>query len=308
MRLAFMGTPEFALTTLKALAASSHEISAVYSQAPSRAGRGKKLRLSPVHAFAEAAGIEVRTPHSMRKTAVIDEFCALELDACIVAAYGLILPKRVLAHPSHGCINVHASLLPRWRGAAPINRAIMAGDTKSGISIMEMEAGLDTGPVLLSEAVAIGSTTTASGLHDELADLGAGMLLRVLEDLENGELVAAPQPDEGATYADKIEKAEGIIDWSAKAESIDCLIRGLSPFPGAWFTIGENRFKALNSRAVASASHAAPGQLIDDQLTIACGEGAVQILELQRAGKGPMAAADFLRGFPLAAGTSAGLS
>lgn len=302
MRLAFMGTPEFALPTLQALAASSHELRAVYTQAPKPAGRGKRLRRSPVHDFAEKHGIEVRTPKSLRRTEVIDEFCALNLDACVVVAYGLILPRRVLAHPELGCINVHASLLPRWRGAAPLNRAIMAGDTETGVSIMKMEKGLDTGPVLLMDRVPITPETTAEVLHDQLAELGSKLLLQALQGLEDGTLSATAQSDEGASYADKIDKAEGVINWNEPADSVDCLIRGLSPFPGAWFTIDGIRFKALNSRVGASDQVAAPGTLLSSDLTIACGKGSVQILELQRAGKGPMATADFLRGFPLAAG------
>lgn len=306
MRLAFMGTPEFALPTLQALAASSHELRVVYTQAPKPAGRGKRLRPSPVHDFAEKHGIEVRTPKSVRKTEVIDDFCALSLDACVVVAYGLILPSRVLAHPKLGCINVHASLLPRWRGAAPLNRAIMAGDTETGVSIMKMEKGLDTGPVLLVDRMPIPPETTAEVLHDQLAEMGSKLLLQALQGLEDGTLSATAQSEEGATYADKIDKAEGVINWNEPADSVDCLIRGLSPFPGAWFTIDGIRFKALNSRVGASDQAAAPGTLLSSDLTIACGKGTVQILELQRAGKGPMAAADFLRGFPLAAGLVAG--
>lgn len=305
MQLAFMGTPEFAVPALRALLAAGHDMLVVYSQPPAKGGRGRKLRPSPVHAFAEDQGIEVRTPKSMRKSSVIDEFCEAELDAAIVAAYGLILPSRVLAHPKFGCINVHASLLPRWRGAAPINRAIMAGDTETGVSIMKMEKGLDTGPVYVSEKVSITAETTAGRLHDQLADLGSKLTLDVLAGLDAGTVEPTSQPEHGATYADKIDKAEGIIDWSEPAEKVDCRIRGLSPFPGAWFTIDGTRFKALNSCKVHVSHGKAAGTILDDKLTIACNDGAVQILSLQRAGKGPMEAAEFLRGLPVPAGATA---
>lgn len=302
MRLAFMGTPEFSVPALEALLAAGHEIASVYTRAPKPGGRGQRPRPSPVHAAAEAAGLEVRTPATLRDTQVQAAFAALDLDAAIVVAYGLILPPPVLAAPRHGCLNIHASLLPRWRGAAPIQRALMAGDAETGVSIMAMEAGLDTGPVLRRAALPIRADDTAGSLHDALAALGAAEIVATLDGL--GSLVAVPQPEAGVTYAEKIDKAEARVDWSRPAPDVDRQIRGLAPFPGAWTEIRGERVKLLLSAAVDG--DGVPGTLLDDRLTVACGSGAVRLLALQRTGRGAMPAADFLRGFPLAAGDRLG--
>jgi methionyl-tRNA formyltransferase len=298
-----MGTPDFAARILRDLAAwtgaNGHDIVAVYSQPPREAGRGKKPQPSPVHRLAERLGIPVFTPVRLRDAAEQAAFAALDLDLAVVAAYGLILPKAILDAPRLGCLNVHASLLPRWRGAAPIHRAIMAGDPVSGVCIMRMEEGLDTGPVYRRREIAIGPEMTTGELHDALAALGGAPLFEAIGDLQAG-AVPAPQPDEGVTYAKKIDKAEARIDWSRPAAEVDRVIRGLSPFPGAWFEARGERIKALRSR-VAQGSGVA-GTVLDERLTIACGGGAVQLTELQRAGKGAMDAATLLRGFPLGTG------
>lgn len=299
MRIVFMGTPDFSVPVLEALVDVGHEIVGVYSQPPRPAGRGKRDRPSPVHARAEALGLDVRTPVSLRPAAVQADFAALGAEVAVVVAYGLILPQAVLDTPKLGCLNIHASLLPRWRGAAPIHRAIMAGDAKTGVCIMQMEAGLDTGPVLLRREIDIAPEETTAILHDRLSALGATAIVEALEGLET--LVAQPQHDEGVTYADKIDKAEARIDWTAPAVEIDRLIRGLSPFPGAWFEHGSARIKVLGSRLAEGSG--GPGQLLDDRLTIACGEGAVQLTRLQRAGKGAQDAAEFQRGAGLAVGS-----
>ncbi|MBZ0122461.1 MAG: methionyl-tRNA formyltransferase, partial [Roseovarius sp.] len=271
----------------------------VYCQPPRPAGRGRKPRPGPVQARAEALGLPVRHPASLKDAAAQAEFAAWNADVAVVVAYGLILPQRVLDAPRHGCLNIHASLLPRWRGAAPIQRAIMAGDKETGISIMRMEAGLDTGPVLLREAVPIGPGDTAGELHDRLAELGARLIVEALARLDS--LVPEPQPETGVTYADKIDKAEARIDWSAPAASVDARIRGLSPFPGAWTGIGGERVKLLASRL--AEGQGAPGEVLDGALSVACGEGAVRILRLQRAGRAAQDADAFLRGMPLPPGT-----
>ncbi len=299
MRLIFMGTPGFSVPALRALLAAGHEVAAVYCQPPRPAGRGRKPRPGPVQAQAEALGLPVRHPASLKDAAAQAEIAAWNADAAVVAAYGLILPPPVLAAPRHGCLNIHASLLPRWRGAAPIQRAIMAGDKETGISIMRMEAGLDTGPVLLREAVPIGPGDTAGELHDRLAELGARLIVEALARLDS--LVPEPQPETGVTYADKIDKAEARIDWSAPAASVDARIRGLSPFPGAWTGIGGERVKLLASRL--AEGQGAPGEVLDGALSVACGEGAVRILRLQRAGRAAQDADAFLRGMPLPPGT-----
>ncbi|MCB1353209.1 MAG: methionyl-tRNA formyltransferase [Rhodobacteraceae bacterium] len=298
MRLIFMGTPDFSVAALDALVAAGHEILCVYSQPPRPAGRGKKPRPSPVQARAEALGLPVRHPVSLKGAEAQADFAALGADLAVVVAYGLILPQAVLAAPARGCLNIHASLLPRWRGAAPIQRAIMAGDAETGVCIMQMEAGLDTGPVLLRESLAIGPEDTAGDLHDRLAGLGAELIVAALAELDG--LRPEAQPEAGVTYAAKIDKAEAKIDWSRSAAEIDRQIRGLSPFPGAWAEIGGERVKLLLS-TVADGSGPA-GTVLDDDLRVACGTGALRLLRLQRAGKGAMAARDFLRGFPVAAG------
>ena len=308
MRLAFMGTPEFASASLAELIASGADVAAVYTRAAQPAGRGKKLRRSPVHDLADAHGLEVRCPKSFRKRQVLDEFAALDLDAAIVVAYGLILPQAALDAPRYGAFNLHASLLPRWRGAAPIQRAIMAGDDVTGVQVMRMEAGLDTGPVLLSETTPIRSDDTAASLHDRLAAIGAQLLPRFLAALARGGVVETPQAEEGVSYAEKISPAEARIDFARPAAEVDRHIRGLSPFPGAWFEAtgarGPERIKALMSAPSEAGAAGAPGEVLslDDGLTVACGDGAVRLLRLQRAGKGPQDAETFLRGFPIAVG------
>ena len=300
MRLVFMGTPDFAVETLKALIASGHDIACVYSQPPRPAGRGLAERPSPVHAFATAQGIEVRTPTSLKSADEQARFAELDADAAVVVAYGLLLSKPVLDAPRLGCFNVHASLLPRWRGAAPIQRAIISGDNESGVTIMRMEEGLDTGPMCKVGRIAITPTTTAQTLHDELAALGAQLMVEVLAQ---DTISATPQPADGVTYAKKIDKAEARIDFTKSAVEVRNHIHGLSPFPGAWFAMNGTRIKVLLCEVVSS--HGTPGTFLDDALTIACGSGAIRLLKLQREGKGAMEATDFLRGFPIASGTEA---
>jgi methionyl-tRNA formyltransferase len=298
MKLVFMGTPDFAVVTLQALVAAGHEIICVYSQPPRPAGRGQNLRPSPVHAHAVSLGLEVRTPLSLRNEEQQKSFAALGTDAAVVVAYGLLLPKRILEAPRLGCFNVHASLLPRWRGAAPIQRAIMAGDKGSGVCIMQMEEGLDSGPVCNAARIDIVPSTTAASLHDELAGIGARL---VVETLNGNKIKCVKQPVEGVTYARKIEKAETHVDFGKAARDVRNHIHGLSPFPGAWAMIGDARVKILNCE-VREKSGAA-GIALDDALTIACGSQAVGLLKLQREGKGAMDADTFLRGFPVAKGT-----
>lgn len=293
MRVVFMGTPAFSVPVLEALHAR-HEVVCVYSQPPRPAGRGKKDRPSPVQARAEELGIAVRHPAGLRDSVEPAEFAALGADVAVVVAYGLILPKAILQAPRFGCLNIHASLLPRWRGAAPIHRAIMAGDVATGVCIMQMDEGLDTGPVLLRRELAIGPQETTAELHDRLSHLGADAIIAALDRLPG--LVAVPQSDDGVTYAAKIDKAEARVDWSRPAPEVDRLIRGLSPFPGAWAAIAGERVKLLRSRAVPG--QGAPGQVLEG-FTIACGSGAVEVLEAQREGKRPMAAGHILRGLVL---------
>ena len=300
-----MGSPEFSCAPLRALIAAGHEIAAVYCQPPRPAGRGKKPRATPVQALAEDLHLPVRHPETLRNAEAQAEFTAWAADIAVVVAYGLILPQAVLDAPRLGCVNIHASLLPRWRGAAPIHRAIMAGDDETGISIVQMEAGLDTGPVLLTRTLPIGAEDTTAALHDRLSQLGAEAIVSALADFDS--LTPVPQPQEGVTYAEKIDKAEAAIDWSNDAAEIDRQIRGLSPFPGAWTTHSGRRLKFLACRrAQARPDGAAAGSVIDG-LTIACGTGAIEITELQPEGKPRMAAADFLRGTDLPAGTILGL-
>lgn len=302
MRVVFMGTPDFAATVLKALIAANHEIVCVYSQPPRPSGRGHKRQPSPVHQLAEEKGILVRCPASLKKPEEQQEFAALHADVAVVAAYGLILPKSVLDAPKHGCLNVHASLLPRWRGAAPIQRAIMAGDERTGVCIMRMDEGLDTGPVLLRDSLPIGPETTAGLLHDQLADLGARLMTVALGMLNlDNTAIAMKQPENGATYAKKIEREESRIDWNKSAVVIERLIRAMAPHPGAWFEHEGERFKVL--KACLTEDRGQPGTVLDDSPTIACAEGAIRILTLQRQGKAPMEAQAFLRGYTLPAGT-----
>lgn len=292
MKLIFMGTPDFSVPVLDALH-RAHEIVAVYCQPPRPAGRGKADRPSPVQARAAALGLPLRHPVSLRSEAAVRDFAALGADLAVVVAYGLILPQAILDAPRLGCLNIHASLLPRWRGAAPIQRAIMAGDRETGVCIMQMEAGLDTGPVLLREAVAIGAEETTAELHDRLSALGARLIVQALEQLP---LPAVPQPAEGVTYAAKIDKAEARVEFHRPAAEVDRLIRGLSPFPGAWILVNGERIKLLRSRL--AAGEGTPGQVLHG-FTIACGIGAVEITEAQREGKRPMSAAEVLRGLIL---------
>ncbi len=299
MRVVFMGTPEFSVPVLDALVAAGHDIASVYCQPPRPAGRGKKDRPTPVHARAAALGLEVRHPVSLKGDAEQAEFAALKADVAVVVAYGLILPQVILDAPAQGCLNIHASLLPRWRGAAPIHRAIMAGDAETGVCIMQMEAGLDTGPVLMRSATAIAAEETTAQLHDRLSDMGSGLIVEALDHLAT--LTPETQPEEGVTYAHKIDKAEAQIDWTQPAKDVDRKIRGLSPFPGAWCEVEGQRVKLLASRVSERAGTA--GEVLDDMLSVACGEGAVELLRLQRAGKGAQDRDVFLRGFPIAKGT-----
>jgi methionyl-tRNA formyltransferase len=304
-----MGTPAFALPALQALVAAGHDVACVYSQPPRAAGRGMQEKLSPVAALARARNIELRMPGDLKETQTQQAFAALELDAAIVVAYGLILPPAILSAPRFGCLNLHASLLPRWRGAAPIQRAIMAGDNETGVMIMQMDEGLDTGPVLASEKLAIASRETGGGLHDRLAQTGAQLLCNTLMQLEKGNLHAVPQARDGATYAKKISNAETRIDWMRPAVEVDRHIRALSPAPGAW---GETevshrleRIKILSTEIVEEKSDpsAWPGTVLSSDLKVACGRGTIKLVTLQRAGKTPQDAASFLRGFRLPPGS-----
>jgi methionyl-tRNA formyltransferase len=299
LRLAFLGTPDFAVPTLIELIGQGHDIAAIYSQPARPKGRGLVAEPSPVARQAALHGLPLRTPESLKNADAQAEFSALKLDAAIVVAYGLILPKPILVAPRLGCFNLHGSLLPRWRGAAPIQRAIMAGDTETGVMVMRMEEGLDTGPVLMAERVAV-RRKTYGDLHDELARLGADLMARALAALERGSIAEQAQSPEGATYARKILKEEARIDWSKSNLEIDCLIRGLSPVPCAWCETRGERLKILYAEPVAG--HGSPGEILDDRLTIACGQGALRVLRLQRAGRGPMQAEEFLRGFALQPG------
>jgi len=301
LRLIFMGTPEFAVPTLLELVAHGHEIAAVYTRAAKPAGRGMKLQPTPVEVEARRLGIPVATPVTLKTPEALEEFRAHHAEAAVVVAYGMILPRAILDTPTLGCFNLHASLLPRWRGAAPINRAVMAGDTETGVMVMKMDAGLDTGDVAMAEHMAITDAMTAADLHDALAPLGADLMVRAMGALERGKLQLTRQSDDGVTYATKIEKAEARIDWNKPAHAVLRHIHGLSPFPGAWCEMPIEgqlaRLKVLRC-AMADGSGVA-GDLLDDQLAVACKDGALRILELQRAGKAPMKAEDFLRGTPL---------
>tara|TARA_B100000787_G_C16146679_1_gene274587 strand:- start:162 stop:1058 length:897 start_codon:yes stop_codon:yes gene_type:complete len=298
-----MGTPDFSVPVLEALVAAGHEIVCVYCQPPRPAGRGKKLRPTPVHACAEALGLAVRHPLSFKAADAVAEFAAFGADLAVVVAYGLILPQTVLNEPTYGCVNIHASLLPRWRGAAPIHRAIMSGDAETGVCIMQMEAGLDTGPVLARQRTPIGVTETTGGLHDRLSTLGAALIVQVLPQLPD--LAPVTQPDDGVLYAAKIEKSEAVIDWVQPASKIDHQIRALAPFPGAWTLINGERVKLLGSEC--GAGSAAPGTVLDASLTIACSTDALRVTRAQRAGKAAQDVGEFLRGWPVPVGLKLGL-
>lgn len=300
MRLIFMGTPDFAVPTLVELAARGHEIAAVYTRAPKPAGRGMDVQHTPVEQEARRLALAVHTPRTLKDEQAQAAFRAHNADAAVVVAYGLILPKSVLEAPRLGCFNVHASLLPRWRGAAPINRAIMADDAESGVTIMKMDEGLDTGAMAMAERIQIGADMTAGELHDALSRLGADLMLRALAAAERGSLALTPQPAAGVTYANKISKNETRIDWSKPWKQVHDHIRGLSPFPGAWFEIDGVRVKAL--RSTKGDGSGAAGTVLDNTLTIACGAGAVRLTQVQRAGKQPMSADEFLRGTPVKPG------
>ena len=298
MRIVFMGTPDFSVPVLTEIIGQGHEVVAVYARAPKPAGRGMEMKLSPVHALAERFGIPVHTPKSLRTPEAAELFASHDADVAVVVAYGLILPEAILDAPHECCLNLHASLLPRWRGAAPIQRAIMAGDAETGVMVMKMDVGLDTGPVAMAERVAITPQMTAGELHDKLSPLGADLMVRALAALSRGALRFQPQAEAGVTYAHKIEKAEARIDWTAPAKAVHDHIRGLSPFPGAFFEgdfgRGPERIKVLRAQVCEGAGP--PGALLGDALTVACGSGALRLIEIQRAGKAPMSPQEFLRG------------
>ena len=319
LRLVFMGSPAFALPALRALGDAGHEIVCVYAQPPRPAGRGHRPQRAPVHRLAEASRLPVRTPVSLKSADEQAAFAALAADAAVVVAYGLILPRAVLAAPRLGCFNIHSSLLPRWRGAAPIQRAILAGDTGTGITIMQMDEGLDTGPIVIQRPVPITAETTATSLHHTLAALGAELIVAALDGVASGTLAPEPQPSEGATYAAKLERGEGHLDWSRPAVALERAVRALNPWPGTWFQHRGERIKVLSaadrgSGAPAADGESKPGVVLDaagssgggDTLTVACGEGALTLLRLQRAGRTPVDAAEFLRGYPLTPGTRLG--
>ncbi|MEQ3746172.1 MAG: methionyl-tRNA formyltransferase [Henriciella sp.] len=309
LRIAFMGSPDFSVPVLAALVEAGHDVVCVYSQPPRPAGRGKKLRPTPVHKWAEDHGIEVRTPKSLKKEPEQAAFAALELDAAVVVAYGLILPQQVLDAPRLGCMNMHASLLPRWRGAAPIHRAIIDGDEETGVQAMMMEAGLDTGPVLATKKTPIMATDTTGSVHDRLAELAADLAVTALAGLADGSIIPEPQIEDGVIYAHKVTSEDQRIDWSKPAAEVDCQIRGLSPFPGAWFFYQPDdepeplRMKALLSRVDGGAEGKAAGAVLDDELLVQCGDGkAVRLLRAQKPGSKAMDAETLLRGLPIPGG------
>jgi methionyl-tRNA formyltransferase len=308
LRVIFMGTPQLAVPTLAGIIVAGHEVVAAYTQPPRPAGRGMGTRRSDVHAFAESASIPVLTPSNLKSREIQAEFADKRADVAVVVAYGLLLPAAILEAPRHGCLNLHGSALPRWRGAAPIARAIMAGDTETAAMVMRMDQGLDTGPICLSERIAIAPDMTAGELQDRMAAVGAGIVAQALAALEAGGLDCRPQPLDGVTYAHKIDKAETRIDFGRPAGEVHNLIRGLSPAPGAWFEIGgggrRERVKVL--RSTLAQGSAEPGVLLDTSLAVACGQGAVRFLDVQRAGRRPMSASEFLRGFPISPGQRLG--
>ncbi len=296
-----MGTPDFAVAALKALYKAGHQIAAVYCQPPKPAGRGHLMQKTPVHLAAEKLGLEVRTPKTLRDPLEQEKFAALQSDVAVVAAYGLILPPPILSAPKHGCLNIHGSLLPRWRGAAPLQRALLAGDKETGITIMQMDAGLDTGPMLLKGAIEITAMTTAQSLHDTMADLGAKLIVQALDDLVKGKLHPTPQPQEGATYAAKLTREDGRIDWARSAEDIERQIRALTPWPGCFFVLNGETIKVLAAEIVDSEGK--PGVLLDEAFTVACGMHALRLTNVQRAGKKAADGASVLRGLRLPIGT-----
>jgi methionyl-tRNA formyltransferase len=298
-----MGTPPFAATILATVRGAGHRILAVYTQPPRPAGRGHRLQVSAVQQLADQTDLPVRCPARLRSDEVQAEFAALDAEAAIVAAYGLILPRPMLTAPRLGCLNVHASLLPRWRGAAPVQRALLAGDTETGVTIMQMEEGLDTGPILLQEALPIRPATTAGALTEALAQIGAGLIVRALESAALSGLTPRPQPQEGVTYAPKIRREEGRLDWRQPAAALERRVRALDPWPGAFFEYRGETIRLLDAAALGGEPAAAPGTVLDGGLSIACGTGMLQLLRLQRPGRGPLDAAAFARGFPIPAGT-----
>ncbi|MFQ5983923.1 MAG: methionyl-tRNA formyltransferase [Alphaproteobacteria bacterium] len=301
LRLVFMGTSTFAVPSLEALCAAGHEVRRVYTQPPRPAGRGWRPKPSPVEAAAETLGLEVRTPDTLKDPAEHAAFVRLEPEAAVVAAYGLLLPPEVLRAPRLGCLNVHPSLLPRWRGAAPVARTILAGDRETGVTIIEMDEGLDTGPILMVERLPVAADATAGSLESELAERGAALLIRALEDLARGELVSRPQPSQGVTYAFKLRKDEGRIDWRRPAAELGRMVRGLSPTPAAFFEDAGMRVKVLAAEVAAGKGR--PGELLAQDLTVACGDGALRLSRVQRAGRAPTDGAAFLRGLRLPPGT-----
>ena len=304
LRVVFMGTPDFAVPTLSEIVGQGHEVVAVYTRPPAMAGRGMDLKPSPVHRMAERFGLPVLTPGTLRKDEAAEAFRGHGADVAVVVAYGMLLPKPILDAPELGCLNLHASLLPRWRGAAPIQRAVMAGDRETGVAVMRMEEGLDTGPVAMAERIAIGPEMNAGELHDRLMVLGADLMVRALAALSRGALSFTHQPEEGVTYAHKLKNEDALIDWTRPAQAVHDHIRGLSPFPGAYFTAdfgrGPERVKVL--RAAPASGSGEPGSLLDADAAVACGEGAVRLIQVQRAGKAPLAADEFLRGVRLGPG------
>ena len=302
--LAFFGTPDFAVPVLAGLLEAGHGVVCVYSQPPRPAGRGHRARPAPVHRFAEARGLAVRTPTTLKDPKVQRDFAALGLDAAVVAAYGLLLPAEILSAPRLGCLNVHASLLPRWRGAAPIARAILAGDAESGVTIMQMSEGLDSGAMVLQERMPVPSAATAASLEDALAGLGARLIVQALDGLDQGRLEPVPQPADGVTWAAKLTRAEGRLDWHRPAAELERRVRAFAPQPGAWFTHDGERIKVLAAAIAPAEGEGRPGVVLDDRLTVACGEGALRLLELQRAGRAAMSAAAFLRGYEIPAGAA----
>ena len=307
LKIIFMGTPDFSVPALSALIKAGHEIVAIYSQPPRKSGRGMSERLSPVHEYAQKHGLNVLTPESFKEAETRETFADHGADVAIVVAYGLILPPEVLQAPRYGCLNIHASLLPRWRGAAPIQRAIMSGDSQTGITIMQMDEGLDTGDMLMVQKVTIMSKTTAGGLHDELSRIGGDLIVQTLDNLTQGSLKKTPQADEGITYAQKITKSEGRIDWSLSAAEIDRHIRGLTPWPGAWFEAEQSgkrfRIKVKKAQISDGDGDGVAGEILDNNLRVACGDGSLCIEQVQREGKSPANAENFLRGFILSPGT-----
>ena len=302
LRLVFMGTPDFAVPALRSLRGAGHQVVAVYCQPPRPAGRGQIARRAPVHEEAAARRLNVLTPADLKDQAVQSAFADADADAAVVAAYGLILPAAMLAAPRLGCLNIHASLLPRWRGAAPIQRAILAGDSETGVTIMAMDEGLDTGGIVLAEKVPIAATATAGELHDRLADLGAGLIVEALAGLDDGTIDPRPQPDVGACYAAKLSRADGELDWRQDAAVLERRVRALSPAPGAWFEHEGTRIKVLAAEIAEDGAGAAPGHIIDDRLSVACGDGALRPTRLQRPGRAVMAVDEFLRGYQLGKG------